>query len=452
MNAETVIQLPAVSLIVKNKVALTTRREASQGPTPVQDTTNPGSDIAWWGPANNDPARVNQILCDTSITGGIIDKKTEMLVSGGLRYGKRVLDERTGMEMLRPLYVPEIEYWLQDSNHALYNYEATRDFYTHGNAFCELQLGKGRSYATRISAPDASHVRLGVMNKAGFTQSAYLQDWNTNTTANADAVLAAVDPYGPSPFRQIMDGSRFRYILPLRFLGNGRFYYGRPSWHSLSTNGWIDINKRIPELKSQLLDHLMHLSFHIEADERYWPRKFPEWAKKTPQEQIALMVQETTTLNDALQGNSQGGAILSSMLGSQSTGTGHQESLLKVTPIKNSILSGVYLEDSQEADFVICRDMGLPPPLYGISPSKTGNSAGSGSVDRVLRTNFLLDSKPYADLILTPYSYVSRINDWDRKYNDGMPITWWFANYYAATLDRTMQVGDLNRPNINQKD
>lgn len=448
-NGVQVIDAGRVTLFVKDKVAVTTRKESFQGASPVQPHVKGAGKVALWGAANDYPQRVIHDKQTTSIMPAIIDKKTEMLVSGGLRYGTAEVDDRTGLEVLKPKRIAEIEYWLQDTNHKLYNYEATRDFNSYATAFCELQLSRGKNYCTGITACDASQVRLGAMDAKGHTNVAYLADWSGGS-AEVDADLfAAVDPYDRSPVNQILNGGRFRYILPLRFLNDNNFYYGHPSWNAIRTNGWLDINKRVPELKKILLENLMHLTYHIEIDERYWRIKFPDWEKKTPEQRVDLVTEEVQSLNDSIKGQSQGGALMSVIIGSDQTGDKGQESLVKVTPIKSSILEGVYIEDSQEADFVICRDMGLPPPLFGISPSKSGASAGSGSVDRVLRTNYILDSKPYQDLVLEPYSIVSRINKWDEKYNGGLPLVWWYANYYAATLDRTMQVGDMNRPDIN---
>ena len=440
--------LPTVSLFVADKVAVTTRHESFKGPTAVVQKVRGSGKVGLWGPGNNDPQRIATDKRTTSILGAIIDKKVEMLVSGGLRYGTIVVDERTGLEVMRPLRVKEIEHWLQDTNIKLYCYEAIRDYFTYANSFAELQLSRGKNYCTGITACDASQVRLGVMDNKGNIRKAFLADWEGGAAEVDGTEFSAIDPYGRSPVGQILNGGAFRYIIPLRFLNDGQFYYGYPSWNSLRTNGWVDINKRIPELKKLLLENLMHLTYHIEIDERYWKKKFLNWDKKTEAQRLDLVREEVQDLNDRLKGSSQGGALMTIMDATPTANSIQQNSLVKITPIKNSVMEGAYIEDSQEADFVICRDMGLPPPLFGISPSKSGSSAGSGSVDRVLRTNYVLDSKPYADLILEPLSYASRINGWDDKYNGGLPLVWWFANYYAATLDRTMQVGDMNKPVI----
>jgi hypothetical protein len=447
MSKVQVIKLPTASLMVYDRVSMSTRNEAFSGPTAVVEKLRTSGQVALWGPANDYPQRVIRDKQETSIIANIIDLKVKMLVSGGLCYGTRETDQRTGLSTLKPLQIRDIDYWLEDSAANLYNYEATRDFYNYATCFPEIQMGKGKNYVTGISAFDASHVRLGVMTGKGEINTAYVADWNSGAGEADGITMTAVDPYR-QPVQQMLDMGKSRYVVPLRFLGDGQFYYGMPSWNGLRANGWLDVAKRIPELKKQLLQNLMHLNYHIEVDERYWPLKFSNWNKLNDAQKLQLMTEETQAINDWLRsGKGQGGSWMSSIVGS-TAGKG-QESLVKISDKKGGAMEGMYIEDSQEADFVICRDSGVPPQLFGISPSKSGASAGSGSADRILRTNYILDQKPDADLLLSPYYYASRINGWNDKYGNGQRLTWWFANYYAATLDRTMQVGDMNKPVIN---
>ena len=164
----------------------------------------------------------------------------------------------------------------------------------------------------------------------------------------------------------------------------------------------------------------------------------------THAERLATMKAETETFDTWAKGKGQGGTYMSLMLKDQLSK--EQFSLVKINEMKMQLPEGAYIQDAQEAEFIICRDMGLNPALHGISPSKSGSSAGSGSVDRVARTNHILDAKSDADMVLKPLSYISRINGWDKRLGKGQRLTWWFQNYYAATLDRTMQVGDMNQP------
>lgn len=446
------IDLPTVSIFAGKRATVSTRKESFEGLSPVVEKIREAGKIAMWGPGNDHPQRVIKDIQGTTLIGNVIDRKVNMLLGGGVRYGTLSLDDATGYEVFRPIQVAEIEDWKEDSNLALYCEEALRDYYTYANAFPEFQMGRGRNYVTGIGAHDASQCRLSAMTDKGEIKSVYVADWAGGATdADADAVLTALDPYSNYGIvRQILSGGKDKYVLPLRALGDGQFYYALARWNALRTNGWLDVTKRVPEIKNILLERLRIINYHVELDERYWTIKYPDWEKKTTAQKMDLMRSETTNIDNWLQNKGYGGIWMSTMLG-QNMPKG-QESLVKINDKKGSILEGAYIEDSQEADFVIVRDLGLAPQLHGISPSKSKSSPGSGSADRVLRTNHILDSKVHADRILSPLYAVSRINGWNEKYGKGQRLCWWFGNYYAATLDRTMQVGDMNKPQINEGD
>jgi hypothetical protein len=309
-----------------------------------------------------------------------------------------------------------------------------------------MQMGRGKDRVVGLGCQDASHVRLSTMTDKGEILKAYVGDWSAIGRGSQAFELTALDPYYRVP-QQMLELRKLRYILPVRLLGNGQFYYGLSPWNSLRASGWLDVAMRVVELKKHLLEHLQHIRYHIEFSELYWPTKFKNWDKMTPDERLGTMKTEVQAFDTWTKGKGQGGTYMSMMLESQLTK--EQRSLVKINEMKMNLPEGAYLQDAQEAEFIICRDMGLNPALHGISPSKSGSSAGSGSVDRVARTNHILDAKSDADMVLKPLAYISRINGWDKKYGKGQRLTWWFQNYYAATLDRTMQVGDMNKPQVN---
>ena len=87
----------------------------------------------------------------------------------------------------------------------------------------------------------------------------------------------------------------------------------------------------------------------------------------------------------------------------------------------------------------------------GISPSKSGTSSGSGSADRVKRTNYLLGIRPHGARMLSVMDAVSELNGWNDKFNGGMPLTWMFRSLHTATLDRTQQVAAEDRVKPDQE-
>jgi hypothetical protein len=425
------IALPTVSLFTTGKTTVTTRNESFQGPTAVAEKLKSTGKVAFWGPGNNDPQRLVDDKRRIALVGAVIEKKSSLLISGGLRYGKVQIDEMTGVERMIPRRDPVIEQWLKNSNIKLFLREAANDWYTYANVFTEFTMGRGYDRVTGIGVVDASHTRLGTMNDKSEITKAYLADWRSGAAESEMIERPALDPYR-NVADQLLKNRDARSILPIRVLNDGNFYYGSAPWHALQHNGWFDVAKRVPILKKALLENLMHVRYHLEIDERYWSHKFKDWTKKTEAEQIELMKAETIILEDWLKGAGQGGAFMSTMKGMPSGGD--QLSLVKINEKKITIAEGAYIEDSQEADFIITRDMGLKPSLIGISPSKSGSSPGSGSEDRVSRTNHVLDCKADQDMILEPLNHVRDVNGWDPE------IEFWFSNYHAATLDRTNQV------------
>lgn len=446
MKSEIVkVDLPGLSGFAGASILATTPTTASQfsGGTPVLDRLRNTSEIAWWGGANQFPQDVIRDISTTSLMGAVIDRKVDMLVSGGLGYGTVEFDPATGQERIKPLRIPEIDDWMEDTNIPLYLHEAARDWYTFYNIFPELTMGRAKDRIVGIECKDASQMRLGTMDDKGMISSAYLGDWaNSAGFTNYDAKLYALDPYFRVP-EQVLQKAKAKYILPVRVLDRGQFYYGIAPWNGLRASGWLDVARRVPVLKMHLLQNLMHLRYHFEISELYWPKKYKDWDSKSEAEQLSLMTAEVANFDKWARGEKgQGGTYWSSMF--QAAHDKSLESYVKINEMKMSLPEGAYLQDAQEADFIICRDLGLKPSLHGISPSKSGASAGSGSEDRVSRTNHILDNKLHADKILAPLNVVRKVNGWRKD------IRFYFNNYYAATLDRTMQVGKMDGTQIPQ--
>ncbi len=435
-------EFPETSGFVGSRVLATTKRAATKsktygGGTPVLDRDRKLQGVAWWGAGNRFPQDVIKDISTTSLIGSVIERKVEMLVGGGgLCYGIPEYDKNTGQEVIRPMRIDYIEDWLEETNISLYLNEAARDWYTFYNLFPEFTMGRGRDRIVGIECKDASHVRLNTQNEQGDSTEAIIGDWSFGLTMSESfARIHALNPY----FRvadQIRELKKTSYILPIRTLDRGQFYYGIAPWNGLRATGWIDVAKRVPELKKYLLSNLMHLRYHIEFAETYWTTKYKDFEAKSEDERLQIIRDEVALFDKWAKGEKGQGGVYWSL--KKASLAGDLQSLVTINEMKMSLPEGAYLQDAQEADFIICRDLGLKPSLHGISPSKSGSSPGSGSEDRVARTNHILDQKMHADKILQPLEVVRNVNGWPKG------LKFYFQNYYAATLDRTMQVGNLN--------
>ena len=426
------IDLPNHIAITTPVAILTTRKESFEGPTPVQEVMKDGGKVAFWGPSNDDPQRVNDDIFNYPLMSGVLDKKVELLTSGGVRYGYVKVDPHTGAENYIAVHDPVVEKFFSTSRiEEQYIPEAATDWYTYSNVFAELTRTKGGKI-WGIGAQDAGDIRLGAMNSKANITKAYMADWGGGAVETNADVLRALDPYY-NVAEQFVGMSDARAILPLRYLNRGRRYYGQTPWDGLRANGTVDIAKRIPKLKLLLLQNLMNLRYHIEVDERHWVTLYGEGFKKlSPEDKMAKMDAYAMLLDKWLRKEGIGGAMTTSLLGGPEGRS--QESMVRINEKRFTVPEGAYIEDWQETDFITCRDMGLKPSLYGISPSKSGSSPGSGSEDRVARTNHVLGCRRDQNKILEPLYVVRDVNGWDPKYK------FWFASYHADTLDRTNQV------------
>ncbi|HRH68790.1 MAG TPA: hypothetical protein PLB89_04715 [Flavobacteriales bacterium] len=428
------IETANYTLITTPTAILTTRNEAYTGPTPVQEKMPDGGLCAFWGLSNDQPQRVNDDIFNYPLMSGVLDKKVDLLLSGGCRYGYIEVDPNTGAEKYIAKYDAQVESWMKGCRfEEQYLPEAATDWYTYANLFVELKKNKGGNKLWGVGCQDAGDVRLGVMDKRAETTKCYIADWKGGAAENDAFSLRTLDNYAGIA-QQFIDMSDSRAILPLRYLVHGQRYYGKTPWAGLMANGTVDIAKRIPQLKNLLLQQLMNIRYHIEVDERFWAVLYGEavWKKFTRDEKQVQMDDYALRLDKWLRKEGVGGAITTSML--PNVENKEQHSMVKINEKRFTLPEGAYIEDWQETDFITCRDMGLDPAIYGISPSKSGSSPGSGSQGRVLRTNHILNCRRDQAKILEPLELARDVNGWDPKYR------FWFASYHAATLDRTNQV------------
>lgn len=390
--------------------------------------------IAYWGGNNQFPQEVVKDIEQSDLLGPALEKKAGMLYSGGLVYGRKVIDEN-GVRQIEPFVDPEIDDWLRYTNSQLFNQDMCSDHFTFYNCFPRFMLTADRKRIARMEVADATSVRLGRQDNKGRINKAYLNaDWSAAERKD-DIPIDALSLYNIP--QQIKAGKAHEYILPLRQQKNGRIYYQLAPWNGLRANGWLEVAKAIPEFKKFLMQNQMTIKLVIKVDQDYWPALFKEgeWEKKKLSEKQSFKKDFFTQLVKDMKGNEKAGGFVHIPKKWQETARGSEyREYISVEPFGQAFKGGEYLEDSQEADFHIMRAIGVPPTLMGITPGK-GHNSGSGSDQRVARNNFVLDSKMDMERILTPYDIVSEYNGWNERFGKGGRLAWWFENYYVATLD-----------------
>jgi hypothetical protein len=412
-------------------------------------------DVEFWGATNSFPQEVIADIEGSDIVDTVIDWKARQLVGEGVIYGN-LAEGPGGSAILNPLFVPEIDRWLNRTNFNLYSYEAALDFYTFYNANAELERNRLGEFIG-IFSKDQSWRRYGKNDPRGMITKAYESaTWDkVSDLKDGKKVISleALDPYY-NLVAQIEESKNYRHVMPLRFQTRGRKYYALAPWNGVRASGWLHLAVAIPKMKLRLIEQLMQPPTQIEIHDRYWPRQFgaETWKNANDEQKRKLINQEVRKFEDMMFSPEEAGKPKVLMTGQMDGPKGESLSLWKISHIGTSIPTGAYIEDSQETDYHVVRGLGVDPALVGIAPGKSQTSAGSGSADRVKRTNYLIGALPHGNLLLSMMPCISEVNNWDRDFNGGKPIVWQFRSIHAATLDKSNQASPDPKTNTTEND
>lgn len=397
--------------------------------------------VAFWGDMNDFPDLVMQDIESSDLILTVNDWKSRTLVGEGVAYGNLVPGPG-GSLVLQPEQWPEIDRWFDRTSFDLFCEEAALDFYHFYNANAELEKARNGQFVG-VYAKDQIWRRYGVNDSRGLITTAYeCAQWSTATdlTDRKKVItLPAIDPYMVE--QQMAEAKPGRMVLPLRVQTGGRKYYALAPWNGLRASGWLALAIAVPKMKLRLIQNLMQAQFQIEIADTYWTGKYKDWATLSDKDKREKYADEVKAFEDLMFGEEEVGkpkTLMTQMRYNQHKGDMY--SLWRITPLRMEQPTGAYIEDSQEADFHIVRSLGVDPALVGISPGKNQTSAGSGSADRVKRTNYLLSVRPHGKHLLRMMPAIAEINGWNKRLNGGRPIQFMFRSLHTATLDRTSMV------------
>lgn len=409
----------------------TTESRAQGGrmtPTPStkDDALGLGGKVAQWGPNNDYPQLVLEELRVSDLLRPLIRKQAKRMIGQGLAYGTVEIDEETGEERRRPMRILEIDQVLRRTNVKLYIYEAWLDWITHGNVFAELQT----DHAGRIVGlycQDATRCRLSRKVKNKITTCYISGKWaNGGSEKDAQAVPVINPDYDPAS--QVIASNSARFIVPIRLLNDDRDYYGQAQWHGLIHGRYFDLAKAIIKAKLFLTLNLSHMRYHVEIGEEYWERAHPGFKAMEPDKRKEIKAEETRKFTKWATGLEKAGrTLMTEKLIDELATNKEYRSLWTVTPFKLDIPTGAYIEDSAEVDAKIIRAF-MDASLFGATPSKDRNSAGSGSDKMIAHTQEISDNQVDSSFVVTPLDIMADVNDWHAKYGNGKMIEFWFRH------------------------
>lgn len=414
----------------------------------VDPEVKDNQEIKNWGDDNNYPQWVLEQIKDVTLVEPILEWKARALYSGGLTYGILSVDDK-GEEKFKRIIDTEIENWLERTNITHYIECAAINFYTFYNAWAQFTQSRTGEKITYLTALDTAESRLQRKSNKGVIKKLYVSpDWEKYNDKAKET--AKFDLYHPifTDEKEWRTIANHQFAYSLSAPSPGRAYYQKAPWHVILEN-WLTIARAIPEFKKALLKNQLTIKYIIKVPEWWWEHRYKDWSKKKEKERLALMRQELTDFEDFFSGKKQGNSFMYTQKDSTHT-TKYAEWTVEV--IDDKVKEGMYIEDSQEADAHIFKNLNVDPTLFGNSTGKDRSGSGSGSDKRVAWNNYILMTKPHQDKILSPLQLVSRWNGWQERLapNDGEKLVFWMKNYQIARLDSGNEVSEskpTNNPN-----
>lgn len=435
------IQSPELlSFSLFDDTLLLTALDSERRPASSADISTLGDQfVAPWGDDNLYPTTVMEKIQNSTLVIPILDWKARALYGGGLEYGKLSIDS-DGKERFDRFINNEIEEWFDQTDIQLYLQEATSYWYYWYNIWPELTQSRKGDRITFLTCKDSVYMRWGKKEKSGNRKNtiakAYMSpDWMQYDSQSQYAIPFNVLNTQRNPLAYAKSVKNQRFIYPVNYPSPGKIYYQFAPWHVILDN-WLEIAKEIPGFKKALLKNQLSVKYVIHVPEWFWKDAYPDWDSKIPKEKKTIVEQEHISFNNFFTKSNQGKSLLVSAKDELSGG--RKFASWKIEAVDDKLKSGMYIEDSQEADAHIFKNMGVDPTLFGSGPGKNNSSAGSGSDKRVAWNNYIIQQKAHQDRILAPLHFVSKYNGWDKKLvnrEKGEKLVFSFKSYQIARLD-----------------
>lgn len=391
-----------------------------------------------WGDDNNYPQWVLEQTKDVTLVEPILDWKSRALYSGGLAYGLLQVDEN-GNEVFKRIVDNEIEDWLMQTNINEYLQGATKNFYYYHNAMGQISMSRTGKKAVYLTSIDSTDWRFELKDKKGYINKVYVSpDWEKYRDMDKETLKFPLFDWFKTDLDDLMQANK-QFCFPIQSKSPGRAYYQRAPWHVILST-WLPIARAIPEFKKAMLKNQLTIKYIIRVPEWWWEWKYRDWANKSEKERVKIIQEEKTSFEKFFKGDKQGNSL---MITHRDSTHAKQYHKWEVEVIDDKVKTGMYIEDSQEADAHIFKNLQVDSTLFGNGTGKDRSGAGSGSDKRVAWNNYVLMTKPHQDLILNPLYLIAKLNGWNNRLAKGNSrLVWWMKNYQIARLDSGSEISD----------
>jgi hypothetical protein len=390
--------------------AKTAKSEPITPPTEALEfDSNKSSLIAKWGDSDDFPAKIDKEIELNPVLSGAIQTKIEYLYAGGIEFGQEKIEN--GKKHWEYIENPEIDAFLTAETTQQYFAQSIFDYVRYGSIFPELVFSMDKSKVLICTGQETYHARWEKQNPStGYIDYAYInRNWELGRNEGSEDTekIPVIDPFVDTIDAIKLESNIYKYIFRAR-IPSSKTYYPLVNWWSAKTSGWLDVSNYIPRFKKSLMERQMSVQYHIEIDNRWLARKYEEkWAKSTAETKNEIFKAEIAHFNEMMSGpDKAGGNMMTTKFWDEEA----QEwvSTITIHEIGKGNASGIYIEDSNEADAKIHYAVGIDMAMSN-TKSGSGNS-GSGSNKREAFNMNQSTNTIHASIILAPIYWAIRYN------------------------------------------
>jgi len=381
-----------------------------------------------WGDDNLLPQNLVELVSKNTVAPAALNFKIKSHYGRGLMTCNIEIGDN-GEEIIKPVRVPEVDEFFKVNRINRYLLESITDFYWFYNVFPEIILSKNRKKIVQISCNEAAHSRWGVKPEGSRKIEKCYVSANWEMSIPHDLVeVDVLDLDNPlADLKTRTDG--YKFIVPVNYPTPDKSYYQLAYWMGAYTNGWIQVANEIPVFKKAMFKNQMSIKYHIKVPISHFKNKFKDWEMKSEKDQLALIEQELTRMQNWLVGTANAEKAFMSFYAVDEI-TGKEIPGWEIIPIKNEYKEGTWLPDSAAANSEILFSMQVDPSLMGAGTPGglyQKNDGGSNKRESFLINTALLQTE--RDTILEPLYLVKEYNGWPAN------LEFRFRDTILTTLD-----------------
>lgn len=369
-----------------------------------------GQQVVPYGPDNNLPSRLRDMLAENNLAPGILTRQIGLLYGQGPHLSRLAYED--GKITHRWENNDEIERWLESWDYRSFVKACLTDYMHLGGYFNLVRLTRGH----RIGGPRriASLEHVPAKNaRLEWTDSGRVADVKHIVTGDfEEACVKGVRVYNVYDRR---DPGRYPVSAAYNHTYSfSRDFYSVPAyWGALR---WIVRGSEIPAIFKYVTDNGINLAYHIQAPKEYWDVKremvrteHPDWPDSQVEEEISSLTAELLeSLTKVLSGKENAGKFFYTIDMPAENGTGRVT--WSITAVDQKIKDFVesQLKISEASTSAITSGMGLHPSLSNVMVN--GKLASGSELLYAFKLFLLSDTEIASEAVLEPINQAIAFN------------------------------------------